>query len=116
MNGPFHLLKTNELAQNSLLLYLSSSDYYLGQGLPQQQQAQNPFAAAAAVGGQVAVTKSKPVVRTETVYATSTIPLFLGAKKFFTTLTQSIGMTTITDYKTETVAPGILVFFSAERF
>ena len=59
----------------------------------------------------MAVTKSKPVVRTETVYATSTIPLFLGAKKFFTTLTQSIGMTTITDYKTETVAPGILVFF-----
>ena len=64
----------------------------------------------------MAVTKSKPVVRTETVCATSTIPLFLGAKKFFTTLTQSIGMTTITDYKTETVAPGKLAFFQPKDF
>ena len=48
------------------------------------------------------MTKSTPVVRTETVYATSTIPLFLGNKKFYTTLTQSIGMTTITDYEYQT--------------
>jgi hypothetical protein len=34
----------------------------------------------------------------------STIPLFLGAKKFFTTLTQSIGVTTVTDYETMTVS------------
>ena len=74
-------------------------DIFAGQGFPGQGLAQ-----AQGVGGGVAVTKSTPVsVRTETVYATSTIPLFLGAKKFFTTLTQSIGMTTITDYKTETV-------------
>ena len=38
-------------------------------------------------------------------YATSTIPLFLGAKKFFTTLTQAIGVTTKTEYEpiTQTV-------------
>ena len=35
-------------------------------------------------------------------YATSTIPLFLGAKKFFTTLTQAIGVTTKTEYETAT--------------
>ena len=41
-------------------------------------------------------------------YATSTIPLFLGAKKFFTTLTQAIGLTTITEYEpvTQTVSGG----------
>lgn len=49
------------------------------------------------------VITSSPIYRTETVYATSTIPLFLGAKKFFTTLTQSIGITTVTDYETMTV-------------
>ena len=40
-------------------------------------------------------------------YATSTIPLFLGAKKFFTTLTQEIGVTTKTEYEytTQTVNP-----------
>ncbi len=35
-------------------------------------------------------------------YSTSTIPLFLGAKKFFTTLTQAIGVTTKTEYETTT--------------
>ena len=35
-------------------------------------------------------------------YATSTIPLFLGNKKFFTTLTQEIGVTTKTEYETAT--------------
>ena len=40
--------------------------------------------------------------KTETVYATSTIPLFLGAKKFFTTLTQAIGVTTKTEFETTT--------------
>ena len=41
-------------------------------------------------------------------YATSTIPLFLGAKKFFTTLTQAIGITTKTEYEPvlQTVSPG----------
>merc|ERR1740129_1176849 len=39
---------------------------------------------------------------TETLYSTSTIPLFLGAKKFFTTLTQAVGVTTITEYETST--------------
>ena len=48
---------------------------------------------------------SSPVYRTETLFATSTIPLFQGAKKFFTTLTQSIGVTTVTDYDVVTVSP-----------
>ncbi len=59
------------------------------------------------------VITSSPVYRTETVFATSTIPLFLGAKKFFTTLTQSIGITTVTDYDVVTVSasqPGILYY------
>jgi hypothetical protein len=46
--------------------------------------------------------QSTPVYRTETLYSTSTIPLFLGAKKFFTTLTQAVGVTTITEYETST--------------
>ena len=45
---------------------------------------------------------STPVLKTETMYATSTIPLFLGNKKFFTTLTQEIGVTTKTEYETAT--------------
>jgi hypothetical protein len=53
------------------------------------------------------VITSSPVYRTETLYKTSTIPLFLGAKKFFTTLTQSIGVTTVTDYETVTVSAGL---------
>ena len=40
--------------------------------------------------------------KTETLYSTSTIPLFLGAKKFFTTLTQAVGVTTKTEYETTT--------------
>ena len=49
---------------------------------------------------------SSPVYRTETLFATSTIPLFLGNKKFFTTLTQSIGVTTVTDFvEVSTVNP-----------
>ena len=54
------------------------------------------------------ITSSKPIYKTETMYATSTIPLFLGAKKFFTTLTQAIGITTKTEYEPvlQTVSPG----------
>lgn len=48
------------------------------------------------------ITTSTPVYKTETLYSTSTIPLFLGAKKFFTTLTQAIGVTTKTEYETAT--------------
>lgn len=39
-------------------------------------------------------------------FATSTIPLFLGAKKFFTTLTQAIGVTTVTEYEQATQTIG----------
>merc|ERR1712008_389604 len=46
--------------------------------------------------------QSTPVYRTETLYSTSTIPLFLGAKKFFTTLTQAVGVTWVTEYETST--------------
>ena len=95
-SNPLAGLSPEQLRQLALLQYL-----------------QNPFALAAFGqqpglfgGAQQVVTKSIPVFRTETIYATSTIPLFLGAKKFFTTLTQSIGMTTITDYKTETQSVG----------
>ena len=87
--NPLAGLNPDQLRQLALLQYL-----------------QNPFALAAlqqpGLQQPQVITKSTPVVRTETIFATSTIPLFLGAKKFFTTLTQSIGMTTITDYKTET--------------
>ena len=48
------------------------------------------------------ITSSKPIYKTETLYSTSTIPLFLGAKKFFTTLTQAVGVTTRTEYETTT--------------
>ena len=87
--NPLAGLTPDQLRQLALLQYL-----------------QNPFALAAFQQPQPQqggiVTKSIPKYKTETVYATSTIPLFLGAKKFFTTLTQSIGMTTITEYETQT--------------
>ena len=92
-NNPLAGLTNDQLRQLALLQYL-----------------QNPFALAALQQPQQQgiITKSIPTYKTETVYATSTIPLFLGAKKFFTTLTQSIGMTTITEYETQTqsVSPG----------
>ena len=95
-NNPLAGLTPDQLRQLALLQYL-----------------QNPFALAAFQQPQPQqggiVTKSIPKYKTETVYATSTIPLFLGAKKFFTTLTQSIGLTTITEYDTQTqsVAPNV---------
>ena len=42
---------------------------------------------------------SKPILKESTLYTTATIPLFLGNKKFFTTLTKSIGVTTVTEYE-----------------
>ena len=87
-NNPLAGLTPDQVRQLALLQYL-----------------QNPFALAALQQQpqhQGIITKSIPTYKTETVYATSTIPLFLGAKKFFTTLTQSIGLTTLTEYETQT--------------
>ena len=47
--------------------------------------------------GQV-VTESSPVYRTEPVVETSVIKLFLGAKEYYTTLTNTNGVTVKTDY------------------
>ena len=55
------------------------------------------------------VTESSPVYKTEPVVQTSVIKLFLGAKEFYTTVTQPAGLTTKTDYvyTTRTVSGGI---------
>ena len=55
------------------------------------------------------VTETKPIFRTETAYETQTLKLFRGAEAFLTTLTNPVGLTTITDYEyhTRTVSPGI---------
>ena len=89
--NPLAGLSQEQLQQLALLQYL-----------------QNPLFAGGLLNQQPQViTTSKPILRTETLFSTSTIPLFLGAKKFFTTLTQAVGVTTITDYEmaTQTVAP-----------
>jgi len=82
------------------------------------QLLQNPLAALGLAGGLGAnlgggldaqvVTESKPVYRTETVFETSKIKLFQGAKEFTTTLVNAAGVTTITDYEltTKTINPG----------
>jgi len=75
------------------------------------QLLQNPLAALGLGGGlqpQV-VTESSPVYKTEPVVQTSVIKLFLGAKEFYTTLTQTNGVTTKTDYvyTTKTVNRGL---------
>lgn len=44
------------------------------------------------------VTESSPVYKTEPVIETSVIKLFLGAKEYFTTLTNTNGVTVKTDY------------------
>ena len=90
-NNPLAGLTPDQLRQLALLQYLQNPFALAALQQPQNQQ-----------GG--IVTTNIPKYRTETVYATSTIPLFLGAKKFFTTLTQSIGMTTITEYEKATQA------------
>jgi len=53
------------------------------------------------------VTRSEPVLRTETEYVTNTIKLIQGDTEFETTLLKPIGLTTITDYKyvTTTLPP-----------
>ena len=55
------------------------------------------------------ITESSPIYKTEPVIQTSVIKLFLGAKEFFTTLTQTNGVTTKTDYvySTRTVNGGL---------
>ncbi len=45
------------------------------------------------------VAHQKPVIRTETIYATSTIPISFGNKKTFTTITSKVGVTTVTEYQ-----------------
>ena len=56
------------------------------------------------------VTESSPVYKTEPVVQTSVIKLFLGAKEIFTTLSQTVGLTTRTDYvySTRTVGGGLV--------
>jgi hypothetical protein len=60
------------------------------------------------LGGEV-ITETKPIYRTETAYETDTIKLFYGASSFYSTLTRSVSMTTITDYEyaTKTVGNGL---------
>jgi len=75
------------------------------------QLLQNPLAALGIGGGlqpQV-ITESSPIYKTEPVIQTSVIKLFLGAKEFYTTLTQTNGVTTKTDYvySTRTVNGGL---------
>jgi len=75
------------------------------------QLLQNPLAALGIGGGiqpQV-ITESSPIYKTEPVIQTSVIKLFLGAKEFYTTLTQTNGVTTKTDYvySTRTVSGGL---------
>ena len=89
-NNPLAGLSQDQLRQLALLQYLQNPFAF-------NQQFNQPQAQPGGI-----VTANIPKYKTETVYATSTIPLFLGAKKFFTTLTQSIGMTTITEYETQT--------------
>ena len=86
--NPLAGLTNDQLRQLALLQYLQNSGFGgFGFGQPQQPQV---------------IITSTPVLKTETMYATSTIPLFLGNKKFFTTLTQEIGVTTKTEYETAT--------------
>merc|ERR1712223_1589419 len=89
--NPLAGLSQEKLQQLALLQLLGGQNpglFGLGFGLQNQ-------------GPQV-ITTSTPVYKTETLYSTSTIPLFLGAKKFFTTLTQAVGVTTRTEYETTT--------------
>ena len=85
--NPLAGLTPDQLRQLALLQYLQNPAFGFGFGQPQQPQV---------------IITSTPVLKTETMYATSTIPLFLGNKKFFTTLTQEIGVTTKTEYETAT--------------
>ena len=89
--NPLASLTPEQIQQLALLQYLQNPFGGLG-GLPNlaalpNQQPANP----------VAIQPSKPIVRTETLYTTNTIPLFFGNKKLFTTLTSAIGVTTITE-------------------
>merc|ERR1719242_1770331 len=63
------------------------------------QLLQNPLAALGLGGLQPQViTESSPVYKTEPVVETSVIKLFLGAKEYYTTLTNTNGVTVKTDY------------------
>lgn len=95
--NPLAGLSQEQLQRLALLQYLQNMQNPMfgglgglgGFGLQHQQQ-------------QQIFTTSTPVIKTETLYATSTIPLFVGAKKFFTTLIQAIGVTTKTEYEVAT--------------
>jgi hypothetical protein len=102
-----------QMQQLALLQYLQNSFGGLA-GLPNlaganpftpQQQQNNPFAPQQQQNNVIVA--SKPVIRTETLYETNTIPLLFGNKKLYSTVTSAIGVTTITEYEQEmrTIAP-----------
>ena len=67
----------------------------------------NPVAAAANVpnlANAAQINPSKPVLRTETVFTTKSVPIFFGNKKMYTTVTSAVGVTTLTDYVADTAA------------
>ncbi len=91
--NPLAAFTPEQIRQLALLQYLQASNPLLAAGLPNLGLSQ-PQAPAA----QAPQVQAKPVVRTETVYATNTIPVNFGNKKLYTTITQSIGVTTLTEY------------------
>ncbi|XP_059079958.1 uncharacterized protein LOC131878073 isoform X2 [Tigriopus californicus] len=102
--NPLSAFSPEQIRHLALLQYLQNPFGGLG-GLPNlalgginpsqnhaPNQAQNQ-------GGQVVA--SKPVIRTETLFTTKTVPLMFGNKKMETTITSAIGVTTVTEYQPE---------------
>jgi len=87
--NPLASLTPEQIQQLALLQYLQNPFGGLA-GLPNLASPAPPKPQQAA---------AKPVIRTETIYATSTIPLHFGNKEIFTTITSAVGVTTVTEYE-----------------
>lgn len=102
--NPLAAFSPEQIQRLALLQYLQNPFGGLA-GLP-NFAANNPVAAPAApnLANAAQINPSKPVLRTETVFTTKSVPIFFGNKKMYTTVTSAVGVTTLTDYVAATGA------------
>ncbi|QQP38646.1 Uncharacterized protein FKW44_019274, partial [Caligus rogercresseyi] len=89
--NPLGSFTPDQLRQLALFQYFNNPFGLAGLGAFGQQAQQQQQAAAAP--------KPVPIIKTETIYETNTLPIIMGNKQIFTTLTRAVGITTLTEYE-----------------
>ncbi|XP_040569982.1 uncharacterized protein [Lepeophtheirus salmonis] len=86
--NPLGSFTPDQLRQLALFQYFNNPFNLAGYGAFNQQAQPRP-----------PQPQPKPIIKTETIYETNTIPIILGNKQIFTTLTRAVGVTTLTEYE-----------------